>query len=148
MHFYTTMQTLISINVHCLSGKGPTLIISHLQRWSLSLNKPKIHHSVHKLSLIYPLGLLDNFKTSLLKIRFIIPFLIGLCSVLRFPIGILRAFLISIMLVSCIAVYATYVHKVNKEHVNTSLQILISRHDDMAPCCDRRLVFICSSPLT
>ena len=107
MHFYTTMQAVISISLHCLSGNGPSLIMSHLERWSLSLNKPKIYHSFHKISQIHPitskLGLLDTFKISLLKIRLIIPFLFRLSSLLRSPIRMLRTFLISIMLDSCIA---------------------------------------------
>ena len=106
MHCYTTMETVISTSVHCPSSKGTSLIISRLQRWSLSLNKPKIHHSIHKISLINPitskLGLLDTFKISLLKIKFIIPFLFRLSSVLRSPIRMLRTLLTSIMLVSCI----------------------------------------------
>jgi len=103
MKFYTTMQAVISISVHCLSGNGPSLNMSHLQRCSLSLNKPKIHHSFHKISLI-KLGLLDTFKISLLKIRLIIPFLFRLSSLLRSPIRMLRTFLNSITLDS----YITY----------------------------------------
>jgi hypothetical protein len=151
MYFHMTMQIVTSISLHSFSGKEHSLIISHLQRWSLSLNEPEIHHSVHKISLIYlitnKLGLLDTFQISLHKIRLIIPFLFRLSSLLRLPTRMLRTFLISITLVSCIANLRNLPHKVNKEHVNTSLHILISRHD-MAPCCDRRLVFIRSSPLT
>jgi len=107
MHFYTTTQTVISISVHSLSGNGPSLIISHLQRWSLSLNKPKIHHSVHKISPFYPitskLGLFDTVKISLLKTLFTIPFLFRHSFLLGSPTRMLQTFLTSIMLVSCIA---------------------------------------------
>jgi hypothetical protein len=60
----------------------------------------------------------------------------------------LRTFLTSIMLVSCFAYLCNLRAQINREHINTSFHILISRHDDTAPCCARRLVFICSSPLT
>ena len=121
MHCYTTMQTVIPTSVHCLSGKGRSLIISHLQRWSLSLYKPKIHNSFHKMSQFFPitnkLGLLDTIKIFLFNKRFIIPFWFRLSSLLRNSTRMLRTILTSTMLVSCFA-YLCNLHVQNKQRTH------------------------------